>query len=64
MPSEILKFDAHVKKNCTTININSEVDFISISLQNISGLYSGIDVAPATAWVYGELHEQLCIMHM
>lgn len=67
---KILKFEAHVKKSCINININDdvfgyddEVFIISISLQSISGLYSGIRLLTneARVDVTGELMSSFCI---
>lgn len=64
---KILKFDAHVKKNCTNIKFSindtvlgyGEVLIISISLQSISGQYSGIRLLTnkARVDVIGKLYE-------
>ena len=68
---KILKFDAHVKESCTNISTNDavleygdDVFTVSISLQSITGQYSGIRVSPNDARVVikadtGELYEQL-----
>ena len=67
---KILMLDAHVKKNCTNISISisddddDDVFIISISLQSISGLYSGISLLSNEARVVveddtGEYYEQL-----